>query len=504
MEFKVAPPRYAELAERVCAFANSSTGGTIIIGVQDKSWEIIGIKDISRARDIMLQAARHCQPTVQFQPAEPELIELEGKLLLVGQIPPNAGSLYQAGGVSWMRRGTHSVPLSVDEIEAFLFRRGSLVWETRPLERARLKDLDLRAVEKFLTNRSQRVTVSGSSDEESDRTKMEELLVNLECAAWIHDEKGQPVICPTAAGLLLFGKHPQNFLIQAEAICTLYPDEHGLRRFAERRVLHGTIPQQVDQAEAFFRQFVPVAGWIEGFHRRDEPDYPIEALREAVVNALVHRDYSLKGEAVRIFYYQNRIEIHSPGLLLPGITLSDLSAGRVRSRPRNPVIASVLRDFPGGYMERLGTGIRFMLAQMQNLGLDGPDFRELDEFIVTFQKGGSHPPPPELAAVRAATSEIAPVVTTPTLPLELEAEVMVAPEAPAQLVAGVGAETFTRQRRLQSGLGYIREHGSISNQEYRDLTGASANTALRDLEELVEQGSLKRVGKRRAARYELP
>lgn len=159
-----------------------------------------------------------------------------------------------------------------------------------------------------------------------------------------------------------------------------------MRRYADRRILHGTIPQQIDQAEAFFKQFIPMSGRGEGFHMRDEPDYPIEALREAVVNALVHQNYSFKGEAIRIFYYSDRIEIHSLGLLLPDISLAALKEGQVRSRPRNPVIASVLRDFPGGYMERLGTGIKFMIAQMLELGCPAPDFKELGEFIVTFQK----------------------------------------------------------------------------------------------------------------------
>ena len=73
-------------------------------------------------------------------------------------------------------------------------------------------------------------------------------------------------------------------------------------------------------------------------------------------NAVVHRDYSLTGEAVRLFYYLDRVEIHSPGLLLPGLRLEDLRAGRVPSRPRNPILVSLLRDVPGGYMERLGSG----------------------------------------------------------------------------------------------------------------------------------------------------
>ncbi len=492
VEFKLSPPRYAELAERICAFANAS-GGIIIFGVQDVTWKVVGLKDISRARDIMLQAARHCKPTVEFEPTDPEVFNLDGKLLMVAQIPANSGILHQAGGVYWMRRGTHSVPLELDEIEQFLYRRGSLVWETRPVERARLSDLDMVLVENYLTNRSKRVAITTLNVE--GRSNLEELLINLECAARIKNQQGQEVICPTNAGLMLFGKHPQNFLIQAEAICTLYPDELGLRRYADRRILHGTIPQQVDQAETFFRQFIPVAGRVDGFHMRDEPDYPIEALREAVVNALVHRDYSLKGEAVRIFYYADRIEIHSPGLLLPDISLEALKEGRVRSRPRNPVIASVLRDFPGGYMERLGTGIRFMIAQMLEYGLPAPDFREMNEFIVTFQKAKTTARSVPTSGGQSPISERKPDVDEP-LPIPA------IPEKP--LSAPQNLDILNRKRRQELGFIYIREHGAITNLQYRALTGASANTALRDLEELVEQGSLRRIGKRRASRYELP
>src|SRR5207249_8800551 len=120
--------------------------------------------------------------------------------------------------------------------------------------------------------------------------------------------------------------------------------------------------------------------------RIDEPEYPIDALREGIVNAIVHRDYSLEGQAVRIFYYPDRIEIHNPGLLLPGTTLEDLRQGKAVSNPRNLIIATVLRDFPGHYMERFGTGIRFMITQMHDFGLLDPEFQELGEFVVTFRR----------------------------------------------------------------------------------------------------------------------
>jgi len=85
---------------------------------------------------------------------------------------------------------------------------------------------------------------------------------------------------------------------------------------------------------------MPVEGRVEGWKRIDIPEYPIEALREALVNAVVHRDYNRYGESIRVFYYADRIEIHSLGLLLPGVTVEQMEKGEVQSRLRNPVLGN--------------------------------------------------------------------------------------------------------------------------------------------------------------------
>ena len=82
----------------------------------------------------------------------------------------------------------------------------------------------------------------------------------------------------------------------------------------------------------------------------------------AVVNAVIHRDYTRRGESIRVFYYADRIEVHSPGLLLPGVTVEQMRRGEVISKLRNPILAGLLRDIPG-YMERVGSGIRLMLGR---------------------------------------------------------------------------------------------------------------------------------------------
>jgi predicted HTH transcriptional regulator len=140
-----------------------------------------------------------------------------------------------------------------------------------------------------------------------------------------------------------------------------------------------------------FSRYVPGAR-VEGWRRIDIPEYSIEVLREAVINAVVHRDYSKRGESIRVFYYPDRVEVHSSGLLLPGITVEQMERGEVQSKLRNPILAGLLRDIPG-YMERIGSGIRFLLDETKRVGLPALQFRETGEFIVTFHKVPALMPP---------------------------------------------------------------------------------------------------------------
>jgi predicted HTH transcriptional regulator len=238
-------------------------------------------------------------------------------------------------------------------------------------------------------------------------------------------------------------------------VCIKYADTVGVRSYVDRKNFHGTLPELIDQASSFLRQYIPVGATIRGFKREDEPEYPYEALREAVVNAIVHRDYSRVGETVRVFMYADRVEVRSPGGLLPGITLDDLVAMRVTSIPRNPVLAGFLRDIPG-YMERIGSGIRFMISEMRAMELSDPEFTEHQDFVVTFRNG-------------------------------LRAD-----------------EATGLSERQQIGIGIVHEHCSISTSEYCAATGASERTGLRDLRDLVDKGLLIARGKKRGQRYFLP
>src|SRR2546428_12800001 len=113
VELKRASPRPTEMAERLCGMANAQ-GGIIIVGVEDADLRIIGIPNdrIALTIDVILRAARQIEPKLLLDPPEPEIYELDGKRLVVATVPPNPEPIYQSSGVCWVRRGTHTIPLS--------------------------------------------------------------------------------------------------------------------------------------------------------------------------------------------------------------------------------------------------------------------------------------------------------------------------------------------------------------------------------------------------------
>jgi predicted HTH transcriptional regulator len=196
---------------------------------------------------------------------------------------------------------------------------------------------------------------------------------------------------------------------------------------------------------------------------------------------VIHRDYSRRGESIRVFYYTDRIEVHSPGLLLPGVTVEQMRRGEVTSKLRNPILAGLLRDIPG-YMERVGSGIRLMLEETKQMGLPPPQFREMSEFVVTFTKAP---------------------VAAPALPPASGGTLWDAEAQQSQQFAEE-SHLLEQEQRMQQAMHYVREHGVMTNTVYRELFGVSEATARRDLEALVQRGALRGTGKTRGRQYRLP
>lgn len=446
VELKVNAPRPSELAERMCGMANTRTGGTIIFGVEDSTLAPVGIAQTSETIDVIMRAARMVKPPISLPDNSIHIWSIDQRTLVTVEVPANNGMLYQYNGACFVRRGTYTVPLSVEEINAYLNAYGTTRWELGLCEGTTLDDIDTEAIERYLGYRAEK------SRHRRRHTAAADLLLGLHAASrdTLTDQ-----IRPTNAGILLFGFDPQLPIPQSEVVCIKFTDTLGVRSYVDRKNFLGTLPELIDQAASFLKQYIRVGATIRGFRREDEPEYPHEVLREAVVNAIVHRDYSRIGETVRVFMYPDRVEVRSPGGLLPGISLDDLVAMRVTSVPRNPVLAGFLRDIPG-YMERIGSGIRFMISEMRASQLPDPEFTEHQDFVVTFRNG------------------------------------MVADD-------GVGLN-----ERQKIGLRIVSEHGSISTSEYCAATGASERTGLRDLQDLVAKQLLVARGKKRGQRYFLP
>lgn len=443
VEFKSSAARPIDIAERMCGMANNRAGGIIIFGIEDATLAIVGIRNPSLTNDVVLRAARMIKPAVSLSETSVRQWTLDGLTLITVEVPPNTGRLYQYDGACYVRRGTNTVPLSVEEIHAHLNRSGLAGWELAlGPDWMTPDDLDVDAVERFLSYRAER---------SRNRKRLGEAMQLLPALQALGpDAHGQ--MRPTNAGILMFGLDPQLPLPQSEVVCVKYADPLGVRRYIDRKNFRGTLPELIDQASRFIAQYMRVGATIRGFYREDEPEYPHEALREAVVNAVVHRDYSRVGETVRVFMFPDRVEVRSPGGLPPELTIDDLVGLRTASVPRNPVLAGFLRDIPG-YMERVGSGIRFMITEMAEAGLPVPEFSDHLDFTVTFRNGQ--------AAEEAS---------------ELN---------PRQVI----------------GLQLARERGSISTPEYCAATGATDRMGLRDLQDMVAKGLLVARGKKKGMRF---
>src|SRR6266705_2531174 len=156
VELKVAAPRATEMAERLCGMANAQ-GGMVIIGVKGALHEIVGVPDqrIGETLDVISRAVRQMiKPELVLDPAEPEMYTISGKNVVVATVRPSPGPVYQAHGIYWIRRGTHTVSLSLSELLEVANDRGLVDWEHQSTRHATMENIDLEKVKAYLALRS--------------------------------------------------------------------------------------------------------------------------------------------------------------------------------------------------------------------------------------------------------------------------------------------------------------------------------------------------------------
>lgn len=433
----------SRLAITLASLANSA-GGHVLLGIAPRSREVHGVRNPDAALDTVFQAALLVDPPLVLP--MPVMMDYHGKAVLSVHIPTGLPHVYSVDGRYWGREGAQTNPLSARRLRQLLMVRGVVQFESRIPPGATLADLDQVQVQAYL----ERLSLPG-------RETWQQVLLRRGCLAREHGE-----LFPTYAGLLLFGCAPQQWLPSATILLARFSGPTFGDEFIKSEA-SGSLPHQLAQAEAFLHLNLRSVVRMSGLAHSETTEYPLEAVRELLVNAVAHRDYNLQGDTIHVHLFSNRLEIHSPGGLPGPVTLENLLEARFA---RNAVITQVLSDL--GFVERLGYGLDRVVAAMRQVALRPPRFEEL---AGTFR-----------------------VTLFNDLPLP-----GTAPLALPDLSAYQDLELNPRQKLA---LVYAAQHKRISSRDYQELCpDVHSETLRRDLVGLVELGVLIKIGDKRATYY---
>lgn len=340
----------SDLAKEMVAFANAG-GGRIFIGVADNG-TVPGITITNKIRSELESIAQSCDPAVDIS-----LEEFDNKVIII-HVPEGKKKPYRSTGGFYLRSGASSIKMSTQEIIAFVKSEGRVRFDE--LESRDVKYPDERndvAVDRF--KRLARIDNTLSADD---------LLTNLN----VLYRQDKPVL--NNAGVLFFVKNPALYIPHNSVICVLYKG-NGKVNIIDKKAFDLDIITNIDDALDFLKKHLNLAYVIKEKRRREDLEIPEVVLREAIVNAVAHRDYFEKGAVVMVEVFDNRVEISNPGGLPKGLSEADFGT---RTLARNPLIASLLNR--AGYIEKLGTGVPRIRKTMEDAALPEPVFR-FDHFF---------------------------------------------------------------------------------------------------------------------------
>lgn len=366
LEFKPSVSQINEIIETVSAFANSS-GGIILIGISN-SGKIPGIAIGKDTVERMANKISHAidpkiYPKISVQ-------EIEGKKIIMINVEKSINSPHLAFGRFFKRMGKSTLLASRDELEKMIVEKKGVRWDSEICEGASLKDIDEEKVKWFL----RKARYERNFDIEPE-TSIGEALERLELM------KEREL---TNASILLFGKNPQKFFLQAETRCGRFKGTEPVKPFIDMKVFGGNIFDQVERSVGFVLEHIPLKVYLAGKPEREEKyEYPPDAIREAIINAVCHRDYE-ESSNVQIRIFDGRIEVWGSGPLPEPLTPEDLKR-KHRSILRNPLIAKCF--FLVKFVERWGTGTNDIIRMCLDWGLPEPLFEEVaGSLVVTFRK----------------------------------------------------------------------------------------------------------------------
>lgn len=353
VEFKRDVIQNHDLAKELVAFSNFE-GGIVLLGVEDDG-SVSGITRDKLEEWVMTACRDKVRPGLipfyevvkDVEPGKDVAVVRVSRGFDVHTLWHNNKNAY------FIRVGTQSREPTPEELSRLFQQRGSFRAELRPVSGATFADLDIRRLKNYFA-RVRQQDVPADDDEAAWTT----LLFNTE----IMVDDGI-----TVSGILLFGRTPNRFLPQAGIDAAAFPGLNKDYAARERSALRGPMAPLlndageiveaglVEQALAFTNRNIAVTGQLEegGARREEIPAYPLEAVREAIVNALVHRDYLLSSTDIELSIYEDRMEIISPGRLPNGITPARMLTGCRAAR--NQLIKDIMRDYR--YLEHSGMGV---------------------------------------------------------------------------------------------------------------------------------------------------
>ena len=371
------------LFDTLSAFSNQDDGGVMIFGIDEA--EGYAVKGVYDAQDLQKKVTEQCK---QMEPSVRALFticDIEGKTIVSAEIPgvdiSERPVFYKGVGRikgSYIRVGESDEPMSEYEIYSYEAFRKRIRDDVRVVENAKFNMIDKNRMERYFSAvRSERKNLAENVSEE-------EILELMGIAI-----EGNP----TLAGLMTFSKYPQAYFPQFCVTAVSLPGtelgavgEDG-ERFIDNKRITGAIPDMLEEAVEFVRRNSRTKTIInDNGQRVDKPEYPVKAVREAILNALVHRDYSIHTEnvPVRIEMYRDRMEIINSGGLYGKITIDAL--GKVRPETRNAALANILELL--NVTENRYSGIPTMRSEFASAGLPAPIFSVVHgEFKVVMKNG---------------------------------------------------------------------------------------------------------------------
>ena len=442
LEFKESLRLKEEFCQAVSAFSNAK-GGLILIGVSNDG-KVIGV-DIGRntLEELANYVKRNTDPAI-FPSVKVEEIEERKIVKIEVKESPEKPVFFK--NHAYKRVGKTNQQVSSSEMRMLAKESGAKVyWDELVCEEAKLEDIDEEKVKFYLEKRQE---IRGIKKPE--KMDLKTLLLNIKAAKEV---KGK--IKLTNAGILFFAKNPQRFILQSQLRLARFAGNELTRDFLDRLDCSGAIWEEIEQAEDFIRKNIRLFGFRTGFSfgRIDKLEYPMKAMREGVINALIHRNYHEPADT-RVMIFDDRIEIVNPGSFPEGVTPE-----KPRHIPVNPVLCQLMYDV--GFIEKYGTGIYMIKELCEEYGISGPEYEISDvETKLVFRSGGK----------AVVISEI----------------------------EKLGVELNERQR---NALKYAFRDGFITNKIYAEINEVSSKTASLELRALVRKGLLGVEGRGRSTKY---